>query len=60
MEELPVLRDMWCHICKREFKLADKHSLECDHCHNTFCEEIDLSEDPRSFIPFGEELHRID
>ncbi|EAR87415.3 zinc finger, C3HC4 type (RING finger) protein (macronuclear) [Tetrahymena thermophila SB210] len=57
-----IARKMWCHTCKFEFQTANSTSFECVKCKNDFCEEIEPQieqiDDPRQFVPFGEEQNQ--
>ncbi|CAD8057559.1 unnamed protein product [Paramecium sonneborni] len=45
----------WCHICKKQFEQSVSTDLmKCAFCQQEFCEIIDPSNDPRGFVPFGE------
>ncbi|CAD8055419.1 unnamed protein product [Paramecium sonneborni] len=45
----------WCHICKKQFESTVTSDLmKCAFCFQEFCEIIDPSNDPRGFIPYGE------
>ncbi|CAK56300.1 unnamed protein product (macronuclear) [Paramecium tetraurelia] len=45
----------WCHICKKQFESQVTSDLiKCAFCQQEFCEVIDPQNDPRGFIPYGE------
>ncbi|KAL4465965.1 hypothetical protein ABPG74_004202 [Tetrahymena malaccensis] len=57
-----IARKMWCHTCKFEFQTTNMTTFECVKCKNDFCEEIEPQieqvDDPRQFVPFGEEQNQ--
>ena len=49
-----ISKKYWCHTCKKEFTslYIENLDIQCKFCGKTFCEEIDLINNPSDFRPY--------